>query len=53
MKEYLGDGAFAHYDGDMLILTTSDGRHDTNTIALEPEVWRALIRYVESQKAER
>lgn len=29
-KTYLGDGAFAHFDGYHIVLTTSDGIRTTN-----------------------
>lgn len=45
-KQYLGDAVYAEDDGYSLILTTSNGRNDTNTILLDPEVWRALCLYV-------
>jgi hypothetical protein len=51
LKSYLGDGCFADHDGYQLVLTTSNGIEDTNTIALEPEVWRALVRYVAELEA--
>ena len=45
-KRYLGDGVFIEYDGDALVLTTSDGKHDTNRIVLYPGVHTALVAYV-------
>lgn len=45
-KEYLGDGAYVDYDGFCIILTTSDGIVDTNTIYLEPTVFITLEKYV-------
>ena len=45
-KEYIGDGAFVHYDGFHIVLTTSDGVRDTNTIALEPAVMRAFSAWL-------
>lgn len=45
-KEYIGDGVYASYDGYHLVLTTEDGISAYNTICIEPEVWRALDRYV-------
>lgn len=47
MKEYLDDAVYADYDGWNLVLTTSDGYRDTNTIVLEPAVLDALMGYVE------
>ncbi len=49
-KKYLGDGAYVDHDGYALILTTSNGMRDTNRIALEPEVWINLLRYVDQLK---
>ena len=46
MKHYLGDAVYVDFDGYMLVLTTEDGIRATNTIALEPEVYRALLQYV-------
>jgi hypothetical protein len=45
-KVYLGDGAYAQYDGFAITLTTSNGMRDTNTIVLEPEVQKAFWRYM-------
>ena len=50
-KEYLGDGAYVQFDGYGIDLTTEDGYSVTNRIYLEPEVWAALVRYVENLKA--
>lgn len=44
-KLYLGDAVYVHFDGYHFILETSDGYSFTNTIALEPEVFEALIEY--------
>ena len=44
-KSYLGDGAYAEFDGYHIVLTTSNGIQDTNTIALEPEVFHKLVEY--------
>lgn len=46
-RTYLGDGVYVHFDGWHLWLTTSNGIHDTNSIALEPVVFEALTNYVE------
>ena len=47
-KIYLGDAVYAewHEDRMMILLTTSNGVRDTNTIWLEPSVWRALVSYI-------
>ena len=50
-KSYLGDGAYVDFDGFALVLTTENGVATTNTIVLEPEVYAALIAYVERLKA--
>ena len=45
--EYLGDGVYASFDGYHIWLRTGahEGEHVTNTIALEPGVFVALVRY--------
>lgn len=45
-KTYLGDGVYVSFDGYQLWLTTEDGIPQTNRIALEPEVYEALVKYV-------
>lgn len=45
-KVYLGDAVYVEHDGFHLVLTTNNGLRDTNTIALDPEVYEALTRYV-------
>jgi hypothetical protein len=49
-KEYLGDGAYVDYDGYSLILTAENGIRATDTVVLEPNVWLALVAYVERLK---
>ncbi len=44
-KRYLGDGAYVEFDGYNIVLTTSNGIVNTNTIALDPEIFDALIKY--------
>ena len=51
-RAYLGDGCYVDFDGYALVLTTSDGSRDTNTIVLEPEVWAKLVEYVARLKAD-
>ena len=51
-KCYLGDGAYVDFDGFALVLTTENGISETNRIVLEPEVYMALVRYVEELKGE-
>ncbi len=45
-KQYLGDGVYVEDQGHHLALTTEDGMRATNTIYLEPTVYRALVDYV-------
>ena len=48
-KQYLGDSVYAEFDGYHIVLTTENGlpADPSNTIALEPTVYAALIRYHE------
>jgi len=52
-KEYIGDSVYVDFDGNGLTLTTENGLGPSNTIYIEPEVWTALEKYVESLKAEK
>lgn len=50
-KIYLGDTVYAEFDGNGIILTTElwavqNGPPPSNTIYLEPKVFRALNEYV-------
>ncbi len=46
-KVYLGDGVYAQWDGEYVILTAEDGTPTpTSTIYLEGTVMLALIEYV-------
>ena len=51
-KVYLGDGAYADFDGYGIILTTEDGISIQNTIYLEPEVLNSLLKYTHSLSTE-
>ena len=46
-KMYLGDSVYAQFDGYHIVLTTENGlpTDPSNTIALEPAVMLALIRF--------
>lgn len=48
LKTYLGDGAYAEFDGDGIMLTAENGVSVTDRVYLEPEVYRALVRFVDS-----
>lgn len=51
MKEYLGDGVYAEIGGaGDIVLTTEDGIRATNTIFLEPLVYRNLVDFVSRAK---
>ena len=49
-KEYLGDAVYVEQRDGMLKLTTEDGISTTNTIYLEPEVYAALVAYVQRRE---
>ena len=51
-KEYLGDSVYAESDEFGVVLTTENGYGPSNTIYLEPEVIRALLRYIERLKGQ-
>ena len=51
-KSYLGDGAYAKFDGYGIELTTEDGITTTNIIYLEPKTMKKLENLVEHIKAE-
>jgi hypothetical protein len=46
-KEYLGDGAYAEFDGYGIRLTTENGYETTNTIYLEPITYQSLVLFVD------
>lgn len=48
-ERYLGDGVYASFDGYQIWLRAPRERGD-HEIALEPEVWRALVEYRNSLK---
>lgn len=50
-KTYIGDGAYAEFDGYGIVLTTENGVSVTNRIVLDPEVYEALVQFVEHVKA--
>jgi len=51
-KNYIGDSVYADFDQHgQLVLTTENGYGPSNTIYLEPEVYHALLEYVERQEA--
>lgn len=47
MKTYLGDGCYVDFDGYSLTLTTENGVSTQNIIVLEPEVYAALVAFVD------
>jgi hypothetical protein len=50
LKDYLGDGVYADFDGFAIILTAENGIAASDTIYLEPGVLDALVRYRERMK---
>lgn len=47
---YIGDGVYVRFEQQGgLLLWTSNGLVTTNSICLEPEVWRALVEFVEQR----
>ena len=50
-KAYLGDGAYADFDGMHVVLTTEDGRSETNRVCLEGSVLVAFEDYVRTLRA--
>jgi hypothetical protein len=47
-KSYLGDAVYADVDEfGRIVLTTENGIYATNTIVLEPEVYAALLVWVD------
>ncbi len=51
-KRYIGDAVYVDYDGYHIVLTTSDGLRNTNTIYLEPGVWNQLSDWTKELKHE-
>ncbi len=45
MKEYLGDGVYADFDGEHIVLTAENGTTATDTVYLNREVFEALVGY--------
>jgi len=45
-KQYLGDSVYADFDGFAVTLTTENGDGPSNTIVLEPQIVKALNRYL-------
>lgn len=51
-KTYLGDGAYAAFDGYGIILTAENGIEATDTVYLEPQVYHKLVAFVDGLKAQ-
>lgn len=41
-KSYLGDAVYADWDGMHIVLTVENGRHVTQRVCLDHEVWHNL-----------
>lgn len=46
-KIYLGDGAYAKFDGFGIWVTAEDGVRIMERVYLEPHAWRALKSFAE------
>ncbi len=44
---YLGDGAYASFDGYSIHVYTTDGMIATNEVVMEPEVVAAFLNYIQ------
>jgi hypothetical protein len=51
IETYLGDGAYAEFNGYNITIYTSDGISRTNTVHFEPEVTEAFERFVSQVRA--
>lgn len=51
-ERYLGDGLYASFDGYHVWLRAPQAFGPDHKVALEPEVWAALVAYVQSLKGE-
>ena len=45
-KVYLGDGVYADFDGFAVVLTTTAGIRNTNTVLLEPVVLKRFQEWI-------
>lgn len=43
--EYIGDGAYARFDGFQIEVFTTDGIRVLNTVFLDDRTFEALVRY--------
>lgn len=46
-RQYLGDGLYAAWDGENIILTAENGVSVTDTIYLDGDTWAALVDYID------
>lgn len=51
-KVYLGDGAYAEFDGYGIMLTAENGITATDSIYLEPDIYATLTRFVDRLRHE-
>lgn len=51
-KEYIGDGAYAEFDGYGILVTAENGISIQERIYLEPNVLKNLIEYAKKQGIE-
>lgn len=46
-KTYIGDSVYVAWNGYDYTLTTENGMGPSNTIILDPDIFRELVRFVE------
>lgn len=46
-EDYIGDGVYTEYDGFGVWLKTNNHLHPDDKVYIEPQVWRALKRFMQ------
>lgn len=53
MKDYIGDGVYAFFDGYGIELRANDAHNPTDVVYLEPDVLTSLLLFVDRTKTVR